>query len=66
MTERLMLLDEKIVEKLGTFERVIRWYEGWHPELKGAVLVMGQTGKETRLEQTIIRPNYIFRVNGRK
>lgn len=65
MTERPNLLNEQVVEKFGTFERVIRWYKGWHPEIRGSILIIGLTGKETRVEKSIIRPSYTFKVNGK-
>ena len=56
------LLHEEVLEKNGAFERIRRWYKGWHPEIEGGVLIMGLTGKETFIEETIIRPTRTFMV----
>lgn len=54
------LLCEKVVEKHGAFEKVVRYWRGWFPELEGAILINGWIGKETKQEITIIRPKRTF------
>ena len=57
------LLSEQVIEKQGSFEKVVRYYRGWHPSLRGAVLMgNGWTGRETRQETTIIRAVKTFMV----
>ena len=57
------LLQEEILFKSGAFERVRRFWKGWHPELENAKLGMGWKGKETEQEVTIIKPSKTFKVN---
>ena len=56
------LLHEEILEKHGAFQRVRRYWKGWHPELEDAVLTNGWTGKETKQEIDVIRPSKTFRI----
>jgi len=62
MEKEAGLLHEEVLEKKGAFERIRRWYKGWRPEIEGGVLIMGSTGKETFIEETIIRPKRTFMV----
>ena len=54
------ILDEHILYKNGSYERVRRWFRGRHPKL--GVLVQGYTGWETIQEYDRIRPMHTFTV----
>jgi len=64
--EGLRLLGRVVLEKHGSFERVVDYYEGWHPEIQGAILMTGLTGKETKVEKEVIKPIRTFYVKGER
>jgi hypothetical protein len=59
------LLSERVIEKQGSFEKVVRYWKGWRPELENAVLLNGWQGRETRQEIFIVRARQTFKVNER-
>ena len=58
--DRAQLLDQRIVLKRGSFQRVKRWWRGIHPG-RGRV-IRGLTGWETVEEADKILPAHTFAV----
>ena len=56
------VLHEQTLFRYGNFRRVRRWIRGWHP--KEGTLINGWTGKETVIEQDLVRPYWIFEMKG--
>ena len=54
------ILGEEVLHKQGSFSRVRRYLRGWHPKL--GVLSEGLQGRETIVEEDIIKPIGVFRV----
>jgi hypothetical protein len=57
------LLDEKVIEQRGSWQRVRRWWRGVHAD-KGAI-TRGWTGLETVEERDRILPFRTFLVKDR-
>jgi len=55
------ILDERILEKHGSFMRVKRWLRGAHPHL-GVINPKGWTGVETVVEVDVIKALDTFEV----
>jgi hypothetical protein len=55
-------LSEEIIRQNGSYSLRRRWYRDWHPEMKNAVLTKGWTGRETKVEETVIKPIKTFMV----
>ena len=66
MGRKLEILNEVVLKKSGAFEKVRKYLKGWHSGIPGAVLIWGLTGKETRIENDVIRPTKTFTVYERK
>lgn len=60
MNKEYLLIGEKIMSESGALRIVKRWYVGHHPELSGAILTNGWTGKETVVEMQVLKPTHTF------
>lgn len=56
----MKILDEHVLYQQGSFKKVRRWIEGWHPHL--GLLTWGITGKETIVEETVIKPQIEYHI----
>jgi hypothetical protein len=50
----MQILDQHILYQQGSFYKVRRWVQGWHPHL--GTLTWGITGKETIIETSVVKP----------